>query len=132
MLTGRRNIVLSSGYGGVMLGGMTPKETMQRYFATWRDHDFDALEALFAEDLSFRGPFGVADGPAACRRGLEGMARMMTGLEIRAMAADGADVITWFELRTAEAPPVPVANWSRVEDGLVRQIRVAFDPRPLL
>jgi hypothetical protein len=46
--------------------------------------------------------------------------------------ADNQDVITWFELRTATAGPLPVVNWSHVEDGLITRIRVTFDPRPLL
>ena len=29
------------------------------------------------------------------------------------MVADGPDVITWFELHTPQADPVPVANWAR-------------------
>jgi hypothetical protein len=44
---------------------------------------------------------------------------------------DGADVLTWFELHTKDADPIPVANWSHVEDGWITRIRVTFDPRPL-
>jgi hypothetical protein len=46
--------------------------------------------------------------------------------------ADGPDVLTWFELRTAAAPACPVANWSHMDNGKIDRIRVAFDPRPLL
>jgi hypothetical protein len=46
--------------------------------------------------------------------------------------ADAPDVLTWFELHTAAAPPCPVANWSHVDNGKVDRIRVAFEPRPLL
>jgi hypothetical protein len=45
---------------------------------------------------------------------------------------DGPDVLTWFELRTATAGPLPVVNWSHVEDGRITRILVTFDPRPLL
>jgi len=48
------------------------------------------------------------------------------------MAADGSDVLTWFELHAPGADPVPVANWARVEDGKISRVRVTFDPRPLL
>ena len=43
------------------------------------------------------------------------------------MASIMTDVLTWFELRTSVAPPVPVANWMHVEAGRIRSIRVAFD-----
>lgn len=42
------------------------------------------------------------------------------------------DVITWFDLHTTVAPPVPTANWSRVRADRIVAIRVAFDPRGLL
>ena len=111
---------------------MTPKETMQRYFETWNAHDFDAFEARLAGDITFAGPLGTATGPADCRRGIEGLAAMMDEARVIAMLADGPDVITWFELRTPDADPVPVANWAQVEGGRVRRVRVTFDPRPLL
>jgi len=42
------------------------------------------------------------------------------------------DVITWFDLHTTVAPPVPTANWSRVRADRIVAIQVAFDPRGLL
>jgi len=111
---------------------MTPIETMRRYFESWNVRDFDAFEAQLADDITFAGPFGTADGPAECRRGIEGLAEMMDRAEVLVMVADGPQVITWFELQTPDADPVPVANWAHVEDGRVRRVRVTFDPRPLL
>jgi hypothetical protein len=111
---------------------MTPKETMQRYFDTWNARDFGAFEAQLAGDITFAGPFGTANGPAECRRGIEGLAATMDRVEVVRMLAEDADVITWFQLHTPGREPVPVANWARVEDGHVRRVRVTFDPRPLL
>jgi hypothetical protein len=111
---------------------MTPKDTMRRYFETWNARDFDAFQAQLAEDVTFAGPLGTTSGPAETRRGIEGMAKMMDRAEVIVMVAEGADVITWFELHTPDADPVPVANWSRVEDGKIRRVRATFDPRPLL
>jgi hypothetical protein len=109
----------------------TPTETMQRYFETWNARDFDAFEAQLASDITFAGPLGTATGPAECRRGIEGLSEIVDRIEIRAMAADGPHVITWFDLRTPKGD-VPVANWATVEDGRIRRVRVTFDPRPLL
>lgn len=55
----------------------------------------------------------------------------MTDLTLHARVADGDDAITWFDLNTASTPPIPAANWSHVENGLITRIRVTFDPRPL-
>ena len=105
---------------------------MRRYFEFWNARDFDAFEAQLADDITFVGPLGTANGPAECRRGIEGLANLMERAEVLAMVADGQQVITWFELHTPDTDPVPVANWARVDDGRVRRVRVTFDPRPLL
>jgi hypothetical protein len=57
---------------------------------------------------------------------------MTRQVEVIKRWADGPDVITWFELSTATARPLPVVNWSHVEGGLITRIRVTFDPRPIL
>jgi hypothetical protein len=110
---------------------MTPTETMHRYFETWNARAFDAFEAQLADDMTFAGPLGTATGPAECRRGIERLSEIVERAEVRAMAADGPDVITWFDLHTPNGA-LPVANWATVEDGMIRRVRVTFDPRPLL
>jgi hypothetical protein len=59
------------------------------------------------------------------------MSQIMTDIVVRKRLADDTDAITWFDLHTSVAPPVPTANWSHVEDGKITHIRVAFDARPL-
>jgi limonene-1,2-epoxide hydrolase len=109
-----------------------PAGVMRAYFEAWRAKDFDALRAVLADDVTFLGPMGQADGADECREGIEHMSSMTTDIRVQRMLVDGPDVLTWFDLHTSVAPPVPVANWSRVEGGRVRRIRAAFDPRPLL
>jgi limonene-1,2-epoxide hydrolase len=111
---------------------MTPTETMRRYFDTWNARDFDGFERQLAADMTFAGPLGTANGPAECRRGIEGLSEIVDRVEVLAMAADGPDVLTWFELHAGAAGALPVANWATVEDGKIRRVRVTFDPRPLL
>jgi hypothetical protein len=111
---------------------MTPKDTMQRYFETWNARDFDAFEAQLADDCEFAGPLGTARGPAELRAGIERLSQTVERAEVVAMAADGEDVLTWFELRTSGGDTVPVAGWATVEDGRLRRNRVTFDPRPML
>jgi hypothetical protein len=112
---------------------MTPKGTMQQYFEAWNAREFDAFQSLLADNVTFRGPLGTADGPAECRAGIEGMSKGLGArVEIVTMLGEGPEVITWFHLHTNHAPPVPVANYARVNDGKVTAVRAAFDPRPLL
>lgn len=107
-------------------------QTVATYFDAWRNKDFDRLRAVLADDASFVGPLGRADDAEACRDGIEGLSQIVTDIVIQKVIADGSDVMTWFDLHTTAPPPCPVVNWSSVEDGRLRRIRVPFDPRPLL
>lgn len=86
---------------------------------------------MLADDVSFAGPLGVAEGAAECREGIEHLAEITTDIVIVRRFVEGGDVLTWFDLHTTVAPPAPVANWSRVENGKITRIRVTFDTRPL-
>jgi ketosteroid isomerase-like protein len=111
---------------------MPAKDTMRSYFETWNARDFDAFEALLAEDATFAGPLGTANGAGELRRGIEGLSKIVDRVEVIAMACEGDDVITWSELHTHAGDRLPVANWAQVRDGRVRRVRATFDPRPLL
>ena len=110
-----------------------PVEAAAAYFAAWKARDFRALRTLLADDVTFAGPLGQADGRDDCVRGIERMSEIMTGIVIQQICTDGRNVITWFDLHTNVALPCPVANWTQVgEDGKITRIRAAFDPRPIL
>jgi hypothetical protein len=103
--------------------------TAATYFEAWGDRNFGRLRSVLADDVDFAGPLASVQGADDCLRGLQGMAQMMTGLDVRKVFCDGADVLTWFDLSTKEAGTVPVANWMQVQDGKITRIRVAFDAR---
>jgi ketosteroid isomerase-like protein len=109
-----------------------PAEVATAYFRAWVNDDIDQVRPLLHPDVDFTGALGSTHGAAETLKGLAGMFSMTRQVEVVKRWADGPDVITWFELRTATAGPLPVVNWSHVEDGLITRIRVTFDPRPLL
>jgi ketosteroid isomerase-like protein len=108
-----------------------PEAVAAAYFRCWQARDFDALRSVLADDVTFRGPLGEADGAQECLRGLRGMAQILDEIVVRHVFVDGNDVLTWFDLHTRVAPPAPAANWSHVENGRITQIGVAFDARAL-
>jgi ketosteroid isomerase-like protein len=110
----------------------TPAEVAAAYFQAWRDGDIDGVRPLLHPEVDFRGAMGTTHGAEETLRGLAGMFAMTRQVEVIRRWADGPDVITWFELTTETAGPLPVVNWSHVEDGRITRIRVTFDPRPLL
>jgi len=99
------------------------------YFDAWRARDFARVRSVLADDVEFAGPLGQVKGRDDCVRGLQGMAQIMTGLEVRKVFRDGSDVLTWYDLATSVADTVPVANWMHVEDGKITRIMAAFDAR---
>ncbi len=105
------------------------KTTAATYFDAWQARDFTRLRSVLADDVEFDGPLAHVRGGDDCLKGLRGMAQIMTGLGVRKVFHDGADVLTWFDLATSVAETIPVANWMHVEDGKVTQIKVAFDAR---
>jgi ketosteroid isomerase-like protein len=102
------------------------------YFDAWRRKDLDLLRSVLADDVTFTGSLGTADGAEACVAGVRGLSEITTDVEVEHVFADGPDVLTWFTLHTTVAEPTPVANWSHVEDGRITRIRVTFDPRGML
>lgn len=109
-----------------------PIEVAAAYFRAWENKDIDQVRPLVHQDVTFTGALGATSGAEETLRGLAGMFAMTSRVEVVKRWVDGPDVITWFELNTASAGPLPVVNWSHVEDGLITRIQVTFDPRPLL
>lgn len=89
------------------------------------------LRSVLADDVTFRGPLGTADDAESCLRGLRGMAEITTGIVVEHRWVDGPDVLTWFELHTILAAPCATVNWSHIENGKIKAIRVTFDAREL-
>ena len=110
----------------------SPAEVAAAYFLAWTNNDIERVRPVLHPNVDFVGPLGATRGAEETLRGLAGMFAMTQQVTVVKRWADDEDVITWFELRTATAGPLPVVNWSHVEDGLITRIRVTFDPRPLL
>lgn len=109
-----------------------PRAIAERYFACWAAGDPEPLRPLLAPDVAFDGVLGSTRGPDEFLRGLAGMFAATTANDVLLRLADDRDVVTWSTLTIAGKPPMQVANWTHVEDGLITAVRVTFDPRPML
>ena len=104
----------------------------ERYFASWMAGDFAAVRATLADDVTFVGALGTADGADECVDGLRGMSQIVASVDVDHRWVDDDDVITWYALTTKDGATLPTVNWMHVTDGRIDRIRVTFDPRPLL
>lgn len=102
------------------------------YFEAWRATDPERLRPALADDVQFDGPLAQVSGADEYVESTAGLYGITTDLQIHKVLADDSDAITWFELHTSLAAPVPVANWCHVKDGKIAAVRVAFDPRGLV
>lgn len=109
-----------------------PGQIAATYFAAWKAKDFHTLRSILADDVTFDGPLGKLRGMSDVAAGLERLAEITSDITIHKRFIDGEDVLTWFDLHTTIAPPVPVANWSHIEDGKITRIAVVFDPREMV
>lgn len=109
-----------------------PSTIATTYIRAWIEKDFDTLRALLADNVTFSGPLARLDNAEDFTQGLLQMSKIVTDIVVQEQLADDTDVITWFDLHTTVAPPVPTANWSHVENGKITRIRVVFDPRSLV
>ncbi|WP_163995675.1 nuclear transport factor 2 family protein [Pyxidicoccus caerfyrddinensis] len=111
----------------------SPVEVVEAYFDAWSTQDEVKLRGTLAPDVSFVGALGTAEGADACVKGLvNGMWKLSPRVSVLHRFVDGAEVLTWFEIHPSDRAPVPVANWSHVENGRISRIRVTFDPRSIL
>ena len=102
------------------------------YFDAWKVNDFDTMRSLVDDDVTFSGPFARLEGAENYMEGIKGMSQIKSDIGIRKVFVDGPDVLTWFDLHTTVASPVPVANWLHVADGgRITSLQVAFDAREL-
>ena len=126
---------LGARHGGVMTTDEKnrTREAASTYFAAWQERDAARFRAVLADEVDFHGPLAHVVGGDACTAAMEGgLWKITADVHVQHVFVDGADVLTWFELHTTEADPIPVANWSHVEDGRITRIRVTFDPRSLV
>jgi hypothetical protein len=106
-------------------------QAVATYFSAWKAKDFDTLRSVLADDVTFVGPLGRADDADTYRQSIERFSQIVTDVVVLKIFVDGPDVLTWFDLHTTVAPPCPTANWSQVENGKIKRVRVTFDARPL-
>src|SRR6266487_1571315 len=75
----------------------------------------DLMRALLADDVTFAGPLGRANGADEYVEAFQRLFAITTDVVVELMVARENDVLSWFELHTSVAPPIPVANLARVD-----------------
>jgi ketosteroid isomerase-like protein len=108
----------------------TARELVESYHAAWRHHDYEKARSLLHDELSFHGPFDTFTRADDFIEAIRGLAPIVKDVEIQKTFADGDDVCLLFEMITnTPAGSQPIAEWYRVRDGKIAELRVYFDAR---
>lgn len=110
----------------------TTSEIAEEYFRAWKAGDQLAFRALLADDVDFSGPMAHLNNADECATSIIRLQTILTDIVPLKRWIDGDNSVSWFELRTSWTEPIPVANWTHVENGLITEIKVVFDPRAFL
>lgn len=95
----------------------TAVELAEEYFRAWLAADGPALTAVLDPQVTFHGPLGNAEHRDGCVRGLLGMrSSLVSNLVVHTRVVSDRDVMTWFDLHSAVAPPTATVNWSHVSE----------------
>jgi ketosteroid isomerase-like protein len=108
---------------------ITARDVVGKYNRALEVKDFAAARGYLAENLRFEGPidrFEKADDYIGAITRLYGMVK---GVEHHATIVEGGDVAVFYVLDTPVAR-APVAEWYRVRNGKIVELRAYFDARP--
>jgi limonene-1,2-epoxide hydrolase len=107
----------------------TAAQVVDRYNRALAARDFAAARALLADSLRFEGPIDHFDRADDYIKAISGLYGMVKSVEHQATIAEGVDVAVFYLLDTPVAK-APVAEWYRVRDGKIVELRAYFDARP--
>ena len=92
------------------------------------------LSVPLAPDVIFEGPLSPdkLHGAKSVIEFLSGILPIIKDVRIKQRIADGEHVCVLWELETSTpAATIPICEYFRVSDGLIKEMRPYYDPRPL-
>jgi hypothetical protein len=107
-------------------------EAAESYINGLKLKDLSSLP--LAPDVVFEGPLSPdkLHGAKSVIEFLSGILPIIKDVRIRQTIADGEHVCVLWELETSTpAAIIPICEYFRVSDSLIREVRPYYDPRPL-
>ena len=94
----------------------------------------DLSEVPFAPDVIFQGPLSPdkLHGAKSVIEFLSGVFPIIKDIRVNHCIADGEHVCVQWDLETiTPAATIPILEYFRISDGLIRELRPYYDPRPI-
>ena len=110
---------------------MSAADVVGRYHEAFGKGDVQGARSLLADDLHFTGPIDEFHNADDYLASLGKLAQIVVGTDVKKVLSGDEDVVTIYDLHTnTPAGTSAVAEWARVRDGKIVEIRVYFDARP--
>lgn len=100
-----------------------------RYYDALRNAG-EGLAPLLDGDMRFEGPMEQFRGPDRLVEVAKTFGPALKDIIIHKQWADGDDVCTIYDFVMAKVGPVRMAEWVRVKNEAIIDIKLYFDPKP--
>lgn len=108
------------------------RAVLEAFYAAVRRKDLATARQFLDPNLTFYGLFETYPNADAYVAALTGLLSITTRLDVKTIVAQGEDAAVFFDLETTApaAATTLVAEWHKVRDGKIVEVRSAFDGRP--
>ncbi len=102
-----------------------------RKFFSEKGADLEAIRPMLADEFRFWGPLMTAESADDFIAQLRKMAPIKLAIKQLDLLVDGDRAVLVFEFNMPDGP-VAAAEWYRVRDGKIVEMKLHNDPRPFL
>jgi ketosteroid isomerase-like protein len=106
---------------------------VNEYLAAWKRKDADAIGACVHPRVHFKGPLSESTGREAFVAGVERMLPVLREHRLRSAVTDGNDAMFVYDFVCVD--PIGACRTAErvaIEDNLITDVEVFFDPRPFV
>lgn len=97
----------------------------------WTNGDFAGARSVIADDITFVGPLGSAQGVDLYMSGLRRLRDLgVRSADVHKIFTEGDEVCLIYDLVSAVAT-IPCAAWCEVRIGMISSVHAFFDTRAL-
>ncbi len=108
-------------------------EHVQEYYKTGLRKDFVEMAKYLHPEVVFRAPLAKLDGQEAFVEAAKGFFGFLQSIEFRtAMEEDDKVMMTYHAFFPEPVGKFPTAIYVSFKDGLMKEVELYYDPRPLL
>ena len=112
-----------------MSANKSSKEIVQTFLHALNKEDFDTAAEYLSDDMVFDGVMGKRNSAASY---IEDMKKMKFKYDIEKIFEDGNDVCVLYNIDMSGKAKIFTSGWYHLSYGKIKNLKVVFDPRPLL